>query len=53
MASYDTAHDESGSRRTVWRRSPPAAVDAVVPVGSHGPPSTRVARSKTVAISLA
>ena len=49
----DIAHDESVSRRSVWRRGAPAAVVAVVSVGSHGPPSTRVARSKMVAISLA
>lgn len=30
-----------------------AAVDAVSPVARHGPPSTRVARSKMVMISLA
>jgi hypothetical protein len=30
-----------------------AAVDGMAPVGRHGPTWTRVARSKTVAISVA
>ena len=53
MAAYDTARDGLG-RCTVCRRSTPAAIGAAAPVARHvPPPSTRVARSKTVMISLA
>jgi hypothetical protein len=53
MAAYATAHDGLGRCRTLCRRSTPAPAGAVAPVGRHGPLPTRVARSKTVMISLA